>query len=178
MFLRSPVILAVAFALGACSNPSAPLNGTTTGTTGGCPTLPQGCDPSDQAWILATDAGLDCGSIHVSDNPYLPAPDAGAAAASADCALSAQDAGNPFVLLVTSSGVDTANESAYVRTPAGDSYFLAQFLSNCQPAELDRSACSSFAPTTVPVSTTDGGVPRITCDGQGAAMCVCFGKAC
>jgi hypothetical protein len=150
--------------------------GTTTGTaTGGCPTLAQGCDPADQAWILATDAGIDCGEIHVSD---LFPTDAGAAASSSDCALGAQDAGQSFVLLITSSGVDTANETAYVRTPDGQSYFLTQFLSNCQPAELDRSTCGSFAPATVPVPFSDGGVPGIACDGQGAPVCLCFGKAC
>jgi hypothetical protein len=166
-------------AVAACSTGGAPLQGTTNGTSGGCGTPTAACDISSQAWMLATDAGTDCGSIDFSDNAFVTT-DAGAVVLAVSCALGAQDAGEPFVLLMTSSGIDTASESAYVRAPDGGSFLLTQFISNCQPAELDAFPCTSFVRQEIPpsVNRTDGGLPGIACDGQGTAICVCLGKAC
>jgi hypothetical protein len=138
-----------------------------------------GCDVSSQGWRLATDAGIDCGSIDISLLPYRSV-DAGAVALGIDCAFSAQDAGLPFVLLLQFSGADTSTGSAYVRTPDGGPFLLSQFSDNCQPATLQLFPCGAFVPEAISpeASRTDGGLPGIGCANQGPSTCVCVQSGC
>jgi hypothetical protein len=133
--------------------------------------------PYDQAWILATDAGEDCGSVDFEDNPYQ-STDAGAVAWSVDCAFAAQDAGKPFVLVVGFYGVDTSTVTAYLRLPDGLSYAVRQPRSNCTAAELDGAACASFVPDTFAAPGYDAGLPGIGCDREENWACICFDPGC
>jgi hypothetical protein len=111
---------------------------------------------SDAVWYQSQ--MKDCGAWFTQ-----PGRDDGGYAVGVECALEAQDAGQPFVLLtVTSFGVDTINQNYYFRTTSGDSQMLTQFWGILASSNV-VTHCSGFAQGTganqplLCLSPSDGG---------------------
>ena len=103
---------------------------------------------------LATEAATECGDgldvpygfILGEDDGWVLASnwDAGPFEQAVRCALDAQDAGQPFLLFFTQSGVDTLYWSAYVESPGGQRYALVQSRVNGCLGGLSEAGCSEF----------------------------------
>jgi hypothetical protein len=122
---------------------------------------------SNAAWYQ--NQMTDCGAWFTE-----PGFDDGGYALGVDCALGAQDSGQPFVLLtVTSRGVDTLEQTYYFRTASGDSYIRAE--SSTIYAGVATTLCLGFSRGPGPnapllcVSGSDAG--RQCCRGPPDAGC-------
>jgi hypothetical protein len=140
------------------------------------------CLVADVAASLVTDAGVDCGSFDVPIFPQSPEAmgwDAGPLEAGVACAFASQAAGIPFMLQLTSVGVDTSYTTAYVRAPDGRSLTLDQSGPFCPvPYDpdrglLDQTPCNAFVPATWDDPVDDGGMPGIECGNAGASIALC-----
>jgi hypothetical protein len=142
-----------------------------------------GCSLVAVAASLVGDAGVDCGSFRVPMSSQIDDGgwDAGPLETGVACALSAQDAGLPFLLVVGFSGVDFTDRTGWLRTPDGQSLTLTQQeYTNCYvvslPWELQQTACSAFVPSLLATTDSDAGiVPGLLCQDAGMPVTVCTG---